>query len=210
MKFKKINGEYDAIFSLGNKCIAGLQMKKFHLRPFSGVLDWVGSPSLVHVNKLLETRFAEYLDKDLLVPKEYLSETDMYVWNKKYQIAFNHDFKRDKNTLKHLGGYEEVKVKYDRRIKRFYETLDNPNNRILFIRTEGSLEDVKELERVLTSLVKGEFEILIINHKKMSGLREVNWPLTHVTVAEMPDDEVWNGNDQLWAEMLKNVSLRKK
>src|SRR5690606_10121964 len=144
-----------------------MKLREHNLRPFSGVLDWVGSPTLSKVNLLLKNRFSGFMDIKNLKPIKYLSENDLYVYNPVYDIGINHDFKAHNNTLTHLGGYPEVREKYDRRIKRFLDKVKK-SKRILFIRTEqseASLDEIKELESILSEMVVNDFELLMVNHK---------------------------------------------
>ncbi|WP_033828849.1 DUF1796 family putative cysteine peptidase [Bacillus andreraoultii] len=211
MSLQKIKGSYDAVFSLGHLCLPAMQMKKFNLRPFSGVFDWVGSPQLSKVNQLIQTRFTDFLNMNNLRPDKYLSPTDLYVYDFKYDIGFNHDFKTDKNTLTHLGGYPEVKEKYDRRINRFLEKLSS-SKRILFIRTEKSeanFQDVQQLEKILMNMVAHDFQILLIHHKDIQKMTVVKSPFAKVTIVELPNKEIWNENDPYWAKILHRVRLMK-
>lgn len=207
MSLEDIKGTYDSTFSLGHLCLAAMQLRKFQLRPFSGVLDWVGSPSLDKVNQLLKQQFTDFLNPAHLKPMEYLSAVDVYVLDEAYNIGFNHDFKTDKNTLTHLGGLPEVKEKYNRRIKRFLEKMST-SERILFIRTEGSFEEVQELESILSNMVKNDFRLLVVNHKDIDKMVEVDWPLEKTTVVELPNKEIWNENDPYWAKIFEGVVLK--
>ncbi|MDQ0269728.1 DUF1796 family putative cysteine peptidase [Cytobacillus purgationiresistens] len=208
MSLKDIQGEYNTVFSLGNLCLSAIQMKNNQIRPFSGVFDWIGTPKTDTVTTLIKSRFANFLNFNNLVPEKYLSERDLYVWDKFYDIGFNHDFYTDKNSLTHLGGFPEVKAKYNRRIKRFLDSFET-SERILFIRTEAEYGDVKELQATLNSMVKNKFELLIVNHKNIPTMIEKTWDIKHVTVVEMPDHEIWEGNDALWKQLLKDVKLKK-
>jgi Putative papain-like cysteine peptidase (DUF1796) len=206
MRFQQLKGEYDAVYSLGHLCLGALQMRKFNLRPFSGVLDWVGSPNLANISHLIAHDFENFLNLSHLQPVKYISPTDLYVWDSYYDIGFNHDFKTDKNTLEHLGGFYEVKEKYNRRIQRFNEKLTS-SKRILFIRTEGSKEDIAVLQQILAYKCKADFEILVVNHLPIQSMIEQFWNIPNVTVAEMPNDEIWDGNDAYWAEVFDGVTL---
>lgn len=206
VNLKEIKGNYDAIYSLGNLCLAALQLRKFNLRPFAGVLDWVGSHSLPHVNRLLQSRFSGFMELPNLEVIGQASEKDFFVIDHAYQIVFNHDFKTDKNTPTNLTAYPEVKEKYDRRVQRFLEKMET-SNRILFIRTEGSFKEVQELESILSQMVKNDFQLLLINHTDVTTMTECNWPLEKVCSLELPNQEKWNGNDHYWKEILKDVSI---
>lgn len=206
MNLEGIKGHYDAIFSLGDLCLTSLQLKDNNLRTFSGILDWVSSPSLKNVNVLLQNRFADFLNLKNLRIIKYISEWDLLVWDEVYNIGFNHDFKTDKNTLTHLGGYAEVKEKYDRRIQRFLEKLST-SQRILFIRTEASFEEVAELEAILSGMIANDFRILIVNHKDVDHLVEKSWPLQRVCAIELPNHDKWNANNHYWKMILADITL---
>jgi hypothetical protein len=206
LSLEKIKGSYDAVFSLGNVCLGAIQLKKFNLRPFAGVLDWVSSYSLPDVKRLLQNRFSGFMELPNLKVLGYATDLDLLVLDEAYSIYFNHDFKTDKNTVSHLAAYTEVKEKYNRRVGRFLEKLDT-SQRILFIRTEGTLEEVKELESILSGMVKNDFRLLVVNHTKVNGMIEKNWDLEKVSVVELPDDEKWDANDHYWESIFNGVHL---
>jgi len=206
MNLEGIKGHYDAIFSLGDLCLTSLQLKDNNLRTFSGILDWISSPSLKNVNVLLQNRFADFLNLKNLRIIKYISQWDLLVWDEVYNIGFNHDFKTDKNTLTHLGGYAEVKEKYDRRIQRFLEKLST-SQRILFIRTETSFEEVAELEAILSGMIANDFRILVINHTDVDHLVEKSWSLQRVCAIELPNHDKWNANNHYWKMILADITL---
>lgn len=206
MSLEDIKGNYDAVFSLGNVCLGAIQLKKFNLRPFSGVLDWVSTYSLPDVNRLLQNRFAGFLDPPNLKVLGYATDLDLLVQDQVYNIYFNHDFKTDKNTVDNLADYPEVKEKYNRRIARFLKKMETCQ-RILFIRTEGTFEEIKELVTILSEMVKNDFQLLVVNHTKVNVMMEQNWNLEKVTVVELPDDEKWDSNDHYWATIFSGVHL---
>jgi len=205
MNINEIKGNYDAIFSLGDLCLTSIQLRKHNLRPYSGVLDWVASPMLSNVNRLLKNRFVGFMEYDNLRVLGY-ADTYICVSDEGYQVVSNHDFEGDKNTLEHLGAYHEVMEKYNRRIERFLGEIDHAK-RILFIRTEGSFEDAVELQNVLEKLVKHDFTVLLINHTEVEGIVEKNWPLEKVCSIEFPNKDKWEGNHDLWESVLKGVNL---
>jgi hypothetical protein len=128
------------------------------------------------------------------------------VWDEIYNIGFNHDFKTDKNTLTYLGGYAEVKEKYDRRIQRFLEKLST-GQRILFIRTEASFEEAAELEAILSGMIANDFKILVINHTDVDHLVEKSWSLQRVCAIELPNHDKWNANNHYWKMILADITL---
>jgi hypothetical protein len=206
MSLQDIKGTYNAIFSLGDLCLASIQLRNNNLRPFAGVLDWFGSPSLSYVNRLLRNRFIGFMDLPNLRIIDYASEQFLCVSDDAYQIVSVHDFKADKNTLTHLATYPEVKEKYDRRIQRFLEKTAT-SQRVLFIRTEGTFEEALELQSILSGMVKHDFRILLIHHSNVGGIVEKNWPIEKVCVVELPEQDKWTANDHHWRTILEGIHI---
>ncbi|MFP5108881.1 DUF1796 family putative cysteine peptidase [Neobacillus sp. C211] len=212
MRLEDLKGTYDAIYSLGDLCLAALQLRQNNLRPFAGPLDWMSSPSLSSVSSLLKNRFIGYMDLPNLIPSGYAtgvdsSEPHIVVTDMAYQIVSSHDFIADKNTFTNLVTYPEVRAKFDRRIQRFLDKLSN-GKRILFIRTEGTFEELLELESALSKLVKNEFHILLVNHTNTKDLIEKDWPVKNVCAIELPNEEKWHGNDHYWEAIFKGINIK--
>lgn len=208
MKLKELKGSYNAIFSLGDLCLAAIQLEKNNLRPFAGVFDWMASYNLPDVNRALINRFDKFMEYRNLQVIGNASDKLFLVADTEYNFISNHDFYTHSNFPPHLAAYPEIKEKYDRRIKRFLEKMETAEN-ILFIRTEGTLEQATELERILKGLVKHKFKVLMVHHVLgETSLVDEEWPLEHVCSVRMPDDERWEGNNELWTRILQNVSFK--
>ena len=167
----------------------------------------MASIDLSQVNELLENRFIGFLEYDNLRVIGYADDF-ICVSDDGYNLVSNHDFDGEKNTLNYLGGYAEVMEKYERRIQRFLSEMENAK-RILFVRTEGTLEDAAVLQDVLSRIVKHDFSILLINHTYVPGIVEKSWPLDKVCSIEFPNIDKWEGNHDLWKEVLSGIRLRK-
>ncbi|KFM91271.1 hypothetical protein DJ88_2514 [Bacillus paralicheniformis] len=107
-----------------------------------------------------------------------------------------------------MATYPEVIEKYNRRIDRFIEKMST-SKRILFVRTEGegSFKEAQELELVLSDLVQHDFSVLLVKHSKVNGIVEKNWPLEKTCTVELPDKEIWESNNDLWASLFKGITL---
>ncbi|MFP7274543.1 DUF1796 family putative cysteine peptidase [Bacillus paralicheniformis] len=214
MNLKEIKGQYNAVFSLGHLCLTAIQLKNNDLRPFSGPLDWVTIHSLTDLNLLLRNRFTDFMEpKNLRVIGYNTGEkkeegSTIYVSDDFYNIGSVHDFDANQNTLDHLATYPEVIEKYNRRIDRFIEKMST-SKRILFVRTEGegSFKEAQELELVLSDLVQHDFSVLLVKHSKVNGIVEKNWPLEKTCTVELPDKEIWESNNDLWASLFKGITL---
>lgn len=208
MKLADIKGEYNEIFSLGENCIPALKLRKFNLREHAGPFDWVGTPNLFKIILLFQSNFADFLKEENLEPLQYVNEDDILVHDKLYNIGFNHDFKKSVNTLEQLTSLPQVQEKYQKRINRFMEAMST-SPKILFIRTEATLEGAIELNNILSQLVKTSYCLLIVNHTPVKEIVEHDWGISNVCVIEMPNDEIWDGNDHLWQSIFEGISLVK-
>ena len=79
--------------------------------------------------------------------------------------------------------------------------------RILFIRTEASFEEVAELEAILSGMIANDFKILVINHTDVDHLVEKSWSLQRVCAIELPNHDKWNANNHYWKMILADITL---
>jgi len=206
MRVADLKGSYDAIFSLGDLCLAAMKMEKFDLRPYAGPLDWMATYDLSAVNLLLRNRFAHFMEYKNLYVEKKVSDQLYLVRDLYYDFQSNHDFFTHNNFPPNLEAYPYVKAKYDRRVQRFMEKVQT-SRKILFIRTEGSYEHARELQEVLSGLVVHDFRVLLINHTTVNDIVELDWPLEKVCSILMPNADKWLGNDHLWEQMLNGIHL---
>ncbi|MFB9329632.1 DUF1796 family putative cysteine peptidase [Paenibacillus aurantiacus] len=206
MKLSALKGTYDAIYSLGDVCLAGIQMEHHGMRHVAGPLDWMASYNLPQVIRLLANRFAGFMDYNHLRVEGMAGEKIYLVKEMEYDILSNHDFFVHNNFPPHLAAYPEIKAKYDRRVSRFLEKAAN-SNKILYIRTEATFEQTIELQAVLAGLVANDFRLLIINHDPVPGIVELDWGIDKVCALQLPNDEKWNGNNHLWAQIFSHITL---
>ncbi|KGE17125.1 DUF1796 family putative cysteine peptidase [Paenibacillus wynnii] len=209
MNYNEIKGTYDVIFSLGHNCLAATQLSRHMLRKVGGVLDWVESPIQAGVNHLLRNRFVNFMEFPNLAITGINEKAESYiVRDAAYHIFSHHDFHLKENTPEQLISYPELRAKVDRRVPRFLQTLQNAN-RILFIRTEGTIHETAELLEVLKGLVAGEFNVLVINHAPVQGVVETPWPFHNVCALQIPEvPDMFENNDYLWKIILDGFHVR--
>ena len=207
MDLSGIKGQYDAIFSLGSNCSAAIQLQKNNIRPFSGVLDWMTSESLADVNRLLRNRFNGFMElPNMSIEGIDAHENSYRLRDHAYNIVSVHDFPISINTPANLVSYAGFKMKMERRIQRFIDKTAACKN-ILFVRTNGSYEEIIELQSILSGMVGHNCKILLVNYSGAPGLREHYWGLEKVCVLEMQGYDIWRQNDHLWKIVFDGVQL---
>ncbi|MCT1400795.1 hypothetical protein AK95_16605 [Paenibacillus sp. LC231] len=206
LSLQDIKGPYHAIFSLGNNCLPGIELREHGLRRFAGPIDWMGTPVLPQISRMLRNRFEGMLVYSNLLMVNQASEELYNIWDQEYDLYLNHDFYVHNNFPPDLLGYPDVKVKYDRRIARFLQTLGS-GGRILFIRTDSSREDIKELVDSLKQLCYGPFHVLAVNHEPVQEIEMLDWNLEHVCAVKMPNVDIWFSNRFRWSFLFQGMYL---
>ncbi|WP_186786056.1 DUF1796 family putative cysteine peptidase [Paenibacillus agilis] len=203
MKLEQIRGVYDGAFSLGSKCLAAIQLREYGLRPCSGVLDWMLSPSLPHVCLLHELRFQNFMSPSNLTFIER-EGGEQLLYDLNYEITLVHDLALNLNSMKHdLNAYPFFHQKLIRRITRFLQ-ICNSGYRLLFVRLHGSMDEAYRLQSALSNLVRGSFHILLINDGVNFEIVEEPCPSEHICAIRMPlEVEV----KPLWDEVLRGITL---
>lgn len=223
MNLDDIQKSYGVIVSLGGLCQVTNQIKRHHLRTFSGPLDWFYYPSLSDVNRLLQNRFEKFMKLENmviegsesygLIESEFDNQTKWaeritYCIKDTYYNCFSmHDFPID-SEKDWKSTYPSFKAKLDTRINRFLEKI-NSSESILFIRIWGNRDEAIELKNVLSKITNKDFNILIVNFKEdISNIVEQNWGISRVCSIELPRYQYrWEGDDSDWDYILNKITL---
>lgn len=170
---------YDVIYSIGYNCACAMYLNEEGLRITSGPFDWLVNLSFEGRLELMLNDFESFFDKDLLVKLPNTpSRTDKFnahYENTKTKLYFYHDFPLDKSfdTL-----YPEVKEKYERRIKRFYDNIKSKDKVLLvwFSQTHETPDDViLDLCNRFSAKMNRVVHFLIIEHEEgLRGVRRYN------------------------------------
>lgn len=161
---------------LGNNCTPGLILRFFDLKQASLPFDWIEVKLFDNLLKIFEDEFKDFLNKkylkhikhDVIIETtvntfdntEVKNKTKVYL-NEKYNIKFMHDFSND---ISFNESYEEVYLKYNRRIKRLYDILkDNKPISFIFYYPDLTNEKITKLENILKGINKNiNFKFYII------------------------------------------------
>lgn len=124
--------------SLGYFCSTALEFRRINVRDASYPFDWVISYDFEAMLYLIENNFAEFLSSELLYQ---LKEVPNCYRNRRYKIDFYHDFDEFKSLRRQL---KKVQEKYNRRIKRFYDTIKSPTLLIRYVSSAKELLYIQE------------------------------------------------------------------
>lgn len=141
--------EFDVVISIGEDCACAMYLKELFLRDASYPFDWLCNATFEKRIELIVDGFDGFLLKENMkwFPKPTTGLRDKE--NDNYEdtntgFYFYHDFKENVSLDE---TYDEVRKKYDRRIKRFYNSI-LANERILFVwwSRDKKIEDFKLVE----------------------------------------------------------------
>lgn len=131
--------KYSHFISLGFFCSVALELERLGLRSASYPFDWCIS-DFKGVIQAIDSHFDDFLKYDDL--SQNMDIHEQYK-NDKYNIYFFHDFDRYLPLEEQIS---TVKVRYDRRIERFYKNISEPTIFIRYISDKGLTEDGKTNE----------------------------------------------------------------
>ena len=131
--------QYSHYISLGHFCSVALELERIGLRSSSYPFDWLIS-DFKGVIESIEHEFIDFLDYDYLLQNRKIRQ---HYYNTKYRVYFYHDFNQY-NTLKEQ--LPKVKMKYKRRIERFYSAIAEPTLFIRYISNGNKSLDGKPAE----------------------------------------------------------------
>lgn len=129
--------KFNHVISFGYLCPTSQDLERIGLRDSSGPFDWSRTQDLEQIINLVENNFKDFLNLDYLY--QDLRDKNVYT-NVKHNIVLNHDFNQYESLSSQLPN---VKQKYQRRIDRFYNNIQEPT---LFIRDLSGVNDLKYVE----------------------------------------------------------------
>ena len=116
----------DLIFSVGCNCENSLSLRKCNLQIASYPFDWLGCSDFETNLNYIINDFKNFFNKDdLEIVKDSSNGVHNKYKNKYSELEFVHDFPINKNFNEQ---YYKVKEKYDKRIKRLQNKIQNSKN----------------------------------------------------------------------------------
>lgn len=214
---------YDLVVSLGQWCMASESLRRCHLQKESMPFDWSGGiiPKIcgkggleVKVN-LICNHFQDYLNLEDLENRGPDKDDLTHYWvvNTKTGLQYRHDFP---NNIDISESYLEISNKYNRRIERLYNKIDE-NNKILFVfisdETEWNNDYLyKQAKKLINFFSNKKIDILYIiqddldpldfhQTKLMSNVTRIDM---NVSYSSHESEKVWLGNYDLLYPILKS------
>ena len=164
--------KFDLIVSIGEDCACTSYLRRFNLQDYSFPFDWLTKATFETRINLLINNFENFLNKESLqhltkpVGVNVDNEHDYYQ-DINLGFYFYHDFKSNEPFDEE---YINVKNKYERRIKRLYQCIEEVNN-ILFVwwsRDKHQDEDliINLYEKLKNRFKNKKIHLLIIEYNE--------------------------------------------
>lgn len=188
--------------SLGERCSVGIQLKKYNIATAFYPFDFMATP-LKGLFLLLNNKFKGFLDKNALTVTNPACKPHPLVNNKVTGCDFVHDF-----ADKSLSNYDAVFEKYQRRIDRFYKTIEQAKY-IYFFRTHLKKHEAVELYKLLRTLYPNkQFSLIVPTDPKYV---KTPWKIAGIQEFLMypPKDLTYqvHGASEYWDIILKALKL---
>lgn len=214
---------YDAVFSIGRGCGCAFFLRRFHLRTMSGPMDWVaGSWQFLQRVAHFEKRFAGWLQAENLEPPRRMGRI-VGCEDRTLDLCFLHDFHLRMPFPEEL---ELVRARYQRRHRRFFETVAQSKH-ILLVWFNATLDTTPKLAfeegvQRLRQALGAHVDCLAIEHDPTLTHREIRCEeiasgacvLAHVNLSTLQNgqetvvDAVSGDNHAAVRAILRRVHLR--
>ena len=180
-----LNRTYDFVCSFGCDCGCAWHLDTHDLRTASYPLDWIGTEALGPdgTARLVANNFAgflrlENLRKSKAQPTDDQSDKDHEFYTDVEQhIVFAHEIPTGRPAAE---SYPEVKAKYDRRIQRFYKSVQQARS-VLFARWSWREHPTEDVIRRTAEILRKKFpdqkiDLLFMRNVDVGGIaaREIN------------------------------------
>ncbi len=194
---------YDQIVSLGYSCQVAFQLEHNGVRTLAHPFDWFHTP-IESLLKFIANEGKNFFDLDkIYVMGAYPGDpARLQVYDTVYGIISYHDFL----SFPHLSNYAEIKAKYDKRIKRFFNLLQS-NQRVLFVRQDVSKEQAEYLDEVLHSTYPNlSYTLIAINNTEEY---KTPWNSPRIENFYMESIGDWRGNFLRWQDILSQFKINR-
>ena len=196
-----VNPPTDAFISLGYCCSAALHLKLFKISTAYYPFDFIRTP-FESLCTLLETRFKHFFTKDALVwERERVVDTIT-------KCSSMHDFKHKK-----FADYEVIAAKYQRRIERFYKTIEQAKH-IYFFRSHIVKEEALLLQALLKKLFPDKSFTLVVLKKpinrRYTRLVQEPWGLPGIKEFQLYGTEAHtnnHGREEDWRRVFQSLGI---
>ena len=136
---------FDNCISLGWFCGTASALSYNGLRNFSSPFDWCFS-DFCNVLKIMKNDFSDFLNINNLKVEE---SNNKHFMDLKYNFCFLHEIQSD-----FLEEYPLVKQKYDRRITRFLQEIENKTCFFRSVRDDNEIEFITQNYQYILSVIK--------------------------------------------------------
>ena len=123
--------KYDLYISFGAVCSCSTILRDSRLQFWSYPFDWIGGADVVYRANLVKNDFEGWLNAEdfrFIGTREHPEPKNIF-FNDKTRIVYNHDFKINTPLEDCI---DDVREKYNRRIKRMNELINKADN-VLFV-----------------------------------------------------------------------------
>ena len=211
--------EYDFIFSIGNNCFTAeiLRDYRIQLRKHSFPLDWLGNVDIYSILDIINNKFNRFLEfKDLVFL--FKDTSNIFHYKNKYNnFNFPHEFKSDKINM---NEYLLIKEKYERRINRTINCLNNSRILMVYIgyrepTSHKKLIDTNRIINMIKDIRKNynnnNIDLLYIQHYPYKNKNMITFKNIDDIIHLYQYDNTPKGNTGLWmGDIEKTIKVLKK
>lgn len=205
--------------SLGSNCSIAFHMQKLGLKSTTFPFDWIETPNILLLSKLIHNNFNEILDYFTFIGTSYSpmiennwnegNQIMLNIKNSKYDIIFKHDFASV--LYPHRKNHSEIQKYYKSRISEFLKIMQDTSKYKKLFRI-GKLDDKNRLKFLNDTFINKGFSnytiylvpdniSLYTNADTFDTLDTV--PIIDISQVD-PIHESWKKNHYNWVDIFNS------
>lgn len=195
--------DYDAIISLGERCIVAHHLERSNLRMQSYPFDWVITKNVGKVAETVEHGFRDWLRLENLHETGEVEQGHAVVEDISNGFVYPHIFPLGKPIIQ---TYSKVIPQHQARAQRFINDITE-NKKLLFIRTNCSTEESRRLYKVLSNAAyPNEVYLLVVNMNNFRAFKEMPSLGKNICCVEIFEHtDHWTGYAPHWDKLLNGL-----
>lgn len=210
------NNKFDIVFSIGEDCACTSYLRRCNLQHNSYPFDWLTNAPFENRISLIHDNFSNFINLEYLKPlvkkahNENEKKYDLYE-NILNGLHFYHDFPANVDLK---DSYQKVYEKYQRRIERLYNEIEN-SEKILFVwlshsKLHSNEEIIEAYKKLCERFKNKEIYLLVIENSLKNNITTLKNNQILIVHHDTASDDKKHHYDQTMGNKTNNLKIFKK
>lgn len=208
------NNYFDAVVSLGDRCVVAENLRINNLTAISSPFDWIISQHTSHVINQFDTDFTSFFNIENQQLAEIQDQEGHFViLDKHTSFESRHDIPIPKESVVLTDAFKQLKLKLSHKVESFYTRI-NLCNRILFVRRSDDITDIDTIklkESLERAFKNKEVYLLVLKNSPNESIHKIKkdtWVLhSRLKYVGISPYLSWQEDYGAWNSILNKIKL---